>query len=345
MLLKVLMAVNLNYINSQPLNVEISVFEPLPSIELAAFIFSNSLSGSPRFFAVDITPQGIDVIMDVQIKWNKAVGSQFYELISFSTYPFKSGIYYNDDLGSRVLINTIQSNSELIKENLNKGVAIGNYEIFVKVYEAQNPQSNISSAGASLEFTNPSQILTIYSPERGSIQDLGNVVAEWDNIPGVSNYIVLANARSDPRQSMEEALSSGNPIINNRSTGLSSLVNLRELLDREWLPGQEIILQIKAEIPSPNGNKEIFSDPINFYLSDSDPANINRLSGILIELLKILLEESNQNLYDILTEGRLGELKSVSLDGRNISESELIELLNHLISNKENLLQIYFTEE
>ncbi|MFH1194560.1 MAG: hypothetical protein V1720_02530 [bacterium] len=334
-----------NVVNSQPIEAQISVFEPLPALDLAAFVFSNSLEGSPRFFAVDITPVGLKVILETKIFWNRGHGDQFFELLSFVTQPFISGVVYNDQIGSSILIENIESNSELIQENLNIGVPSGRYEVAVNVSEFGNPLNNFTSNETVLEFVNPSQTLAIRAPEAGSTQDIGSVYAEWDNIVGASGYVLKAGVRTNPNQSIEESLNSGTPLINNRSTGLLTSVNLRDYLDREWLPGQEIILQVKAEVPSPGGNNELFSDPVNFFMRDSNPETMNRIGGYLFELLRLLSENLDQNLIDLLESGGLGDLSQITLDGKIISEDELIVLLNNLLANRENIIRINYVQQ
>ncbi|MCF8396367.1 MAG: hypothetical protein K9H06_20925, partial [Melioribacteraceae bacterium] len=257
-------------INAQ--NITMTVIEPLPEIPFAAFAMANSLEGAPRMFYASITGNG-EYKLRGSAGWSSdGTGSNYTDIFVFTTENFTvngSRTVYNDDLGSKIpILETDTPDDDAIEENIRRGKPTGRYLLTVQLLDASG--NVLASADKDLVFTNPAQTLIIRSPETASFQGVGAVIAEWDEVIGASSYIVRANVRSNPSQSLEEALDFGSPIIDSRDVGNTTTVNLRTILSREWAPGQEIVLQVSAVVPglSGTGDSELSSEIINFYLYD-----------------------------------------------------------------------------
>jgi hypothetical protein len=190
--------------------------------------------------------------------------------------------------------------------------------------------------------------------------DPGNVVAIWNSISGATQYRVRANIRRLPTQSLEEALASGNPIINDRVVNATT-VNLRTILDREWAVGQEIVLQVAALIPGV-GQEPIYSQPISFLLTNNTqtlgggtgggggttPVTIIPLSPTQIVQIGNILS-AQPALVNILPPAVLQALVSGNLaltlrngDGSPITPQQLQATLNYLQANPSQLLNIIY---
>ncbi|MBL1212039.1 MAG: hypothetical protein HND52_01660 [Ignavibacteriae bacterium] len=336
------LAISPNKTNGQ-VSVDLQVFEPLPEINFAAFLLVNNLAGAPRIFSVRMEPKGVPVKLEGVIKWKKNQQSNFERLYTFLTQEFQSRNLSNTEIGnSDILIESDEMNSVLRDEALNKGKPTGTYLLEVRAIGEGG--TVLGDDSHELLFLNPTQSLTIRIPRTGSSQNVGSVLTEWDQVLGVSGYSVKANVRTSGSQSLEEALESGNPIINNRDVGLKTVVNLRELLDREWLPGQEIVLQVTAIVEGPSGGNELFSNIVNFYLEDSESpftAKLNNnIRSILESLPKELLEDTE--LLERLAEGDVEIIEIIREDGTKLTRLEIDELVSYLRDNPEVIVS--FTE-
>jgi hypothetical protein len=189
--------------------------------------------------------------------------------------------------------------------------------------------------------------LSIRSPEAGSTQDIGAVLAEWDDINGVSSYSIRANVRKNTNQSFEEALKSGNPLINDKDVGMVSSVNLRELLDREWLPGQEIVFQVTANISGPGGGSELYSDIVNFKFPMATSSEAKQMNQTLIDLFQNLGDGESARILSLLQNGDIN-LEDVTIsfdDGQVMTFPEFQNLMNYLGSNPDAVINITYNKK
>ncbi|MGD8778257.1 MAG: hypothetical protein PVH88_04770 [Ignavibacteria bacterium] len=334
---------------AQDVSVDLIVFEPLPEIEFAAFAAANNLSGQPRVFQVVLNPAGQIVSLHFAVEWKKIGESSFQRFFSFETEPFIARNFYNDEIGSTdIRVKDTESNSDLTEENLEKGKPTGAYKISVSVFDENG--SLLDSDVQEMEFLNPTQTLSIRSPQPGSEQDIGGVLAEWDEINGVTNYFVKANVRESKAQSLEEALDSGVPLINNKDVGVATSVNLRTLLEREWFAGQEIIFQVGAFISGPNGGTKIYSEIVNFYL----PIVLQVQGDGLEESLKDVIQDyDDDKAAQLLAKIQSGEIQLTDItvekyDGTSwsfMTMPELQSLMEYFQSNPDAVISIKFIPE
>jgi len=256
--------------------VSLNVFEPLPEVSFAAFLTNPYLENTPRVLQIIMSPHGNDVIVKGSILWRKIDGSAFNELSSYITKPFSSRNFYNDDFSSidGIDIEDSDTNDDLLSENLSKGKPTGTYKLIVQVYDVNMVFQ--SEAISELRFSNPAQTLTIIQPAIGDQLDVGGIILTWTDVLGVQDFVVKANIRSSKMESLEEALQKGNPIVDNKSVGFKTSVNLREILDRELIGGEELVVQVRGLIPGPGGPTVIYSDIVNFSLKSSGSSPIDK---------------------------------------------------------------------
>ena len=308
----------------------IQVFEPLPEIDFATFATSNGLSGTPRIFFIQINPKGVQVSFKGIIQWKQNANSGYEELFSFTTEPFTARDFYNDNIGNDVVIKTTSSNSDFVSTNIKLGKPTGNYKIIGNLLDDSG--NIIATDTKVLEFVNPAQTIAILSPDKKSTQDAFSVMSSWTEIRGVGSYTVLANVRKDRSESLEEALKSGTPYIN-KNVGLATVANLRNLLDREWLPGDEIVMQVVANIPGPNGGSEIKSEIINFYLNNFTPDKAQIIEKKISNLANMLGDQLGSGFWNKLANGEIS-LKSIrKSDGTPLTYEEIVALLAYIKAN------------
>ncbi len=323
----------------QAQTINLVVFEPLPIIDFAAFAVSNNLTGAPRIFGAEITPQGIEVQAEFRIEWQKIGATSWQEMVYFITRPFLSRNIYNDDVGvADIRMEQINSNKTAIDENISLGRPTGKYRLMANLIVGG---SIVSTDSKELSFVNPTPTLSIMLPVSGSFHDPGNVQANWDNISGVSEYIVKANVRKNPGEDLESALNSGDPLINNKSVKKVSNVNLRELeFDREWSPGDEVVLQVTATIPGPAGGVQLRSNIVNFYINDP---NAPLVQNMLLQLNNILMNvpgaANNPVLMKLLNNPSLFN-GAFDENGVQIEFSSLEALLMYLSNNPDLLIGV-----
>ncbi|MDZ7765308.1 MAG: hypothetical protein U5K00_12905 [Melioribacteraceae bacterium] len=309
------------------------------AMDFAPFLFSNDLSGAPRIFAVTISPEEGDVKIRGELFWKKDQNSGFEWMMTFRTRTFTARSFFNTDLGSTIRMGRNETDSDLIDENRKRGKPSGEYRLDLYLLDVNNNQ--LAFDQEFFEFSNPAQTISIRLPQSGSIENIGGVLAEWDFLEGIQYYQILANVREDRSQSLEDALESGDPLINSVNVGLSTSVNLRTILTREWLPGQEVVLQVSALPVGGNPNELIKSDIVNFYLDDpANPTN-ERTSEELQALLQTLHDNLGSELLDRLLNGDANITDIVDEEtGLSLSPDEIQALIAYLKENPDNLIKI-----
>ena len=351
----------------------INVFQPLPEISFAAFLTNPFIAGTPRIFQIQLSPHGSDVYLIGVLKWRKPGQGSFLPLTTFKTKVFKSRNFYNDEINSNPDIQTDNTDydSDLLQENLRLGKPTGLYTLMVQVFnpDGEMLDEEIVDLGIKdLGFVNPAQTLEFIQPFAGSYQDVGGVILTWSEVLGVTDFIVLANERKNKHESFEEALKKGNPIIDNKSVGLKTSVNIRELLDRELVPGQEIVAQVRGIIPNPGGQNILYSNIINFNISDENSTTAEKISDELIVLLNKIITDVKDNssefdseeqedidefilsLEELLRKLRNGELTFNELlvttkEGETLNYPEFIQLLEKLVQHPNMITNINFEEK
>ncbi len=313
--------------------VDLQVFQPLPEIDLSAFIYSNNVSGLPRIMCFIINPKGDQVILDLSIEWQSAQGGSFQELLNVTTNPFTARDFCNDEFGnSDITIAQSSSNQTAIEELRRSGRPTGKFRINV----------NIQGGGSDseiIEFSNPTQNFVILTPESASSHDIGAVLASWEDVAGVSSFKVKVAERSSPTQSLDDAIESGNPYVD-ADVGLVTVANLRTLLQREWVPGQEMVMQIEANIPGPDGGSKLFSNIVNFYLSDLTDGSVKMITMELTELLQLLDDGTGSDLLQDLIDNGVTLLGIRRSDGTPLTADEIMRLLDFLKNNTNTIIDL-----
>lgn len=330
-------------ISAQSVTLRLNLFEPFTASEFAALGMSRELGVSPRVFSVDIIPEGILVWAEVKVDWQAPGGNGFGELYSFSTEKFLSRTVYNDELGYAIDIDDYKTDEDLIEKNLLKGKPTGNYIIAINLYNDKNKL--LASVVKDVEFRNPAQTLSLQLPLPESIQDPGNVTAAWDILTGVDNYVIKANVRENSDQSLEDALNSGTPLIDNKALGDVTSINIRDYLEREWLPGEEIVFQVYAEIDGPGSGTQLYSEIVNFYLEGENTGGIEQFGDDFNKIETTLPTNIEKDILNSFLNGELGKIVNVTIDGKFLSRAELQKLLDSLKLNPDKVVKISFIED
>lgn len=314
--------------------VDLQVFQPLPEIDLSAFIYTNDISGLPRIMCFLINPKGDQVVLELNIEWQPANGGSFQGLLSVVTNPFTARDFCNDEFGSSdISIAQSTSNQTAIEELRRSGRPTGKFRINVNIQGGGDGDSEI------IEFSNPAQNFVILTPESGSSHDIGAVLASWEDIAGASSYKVKVAERSSPTQSLDDAIESGNPYVD-ADVGLVTVANLRTLLQREWVPGQEMVMQIEANIPGPDGGSKLFSNIVNFYLSDLTDGSVKMITLELTELLQLLDDGTGSDLLQDIIDNGVTLLGIRRSDGTPLTADEIMRLLDFLKNNTNTIIDL-----
>jgi hypothetical protein len=317
-------------------SINIVVFPSLSNIDFTSLFPSNELQNNVRVFCVEVSPQGVPVVIKGVFEWQKVGSNSFVELGNFTTNPFTSRNFCNEELGDfEISLKSFNSNKDLLDENLRIGVPSGIYKITLMLYDASG-HNLLAQDSEELYFLNPSQTFQVINPKAGLSYDAGNVIIEWTPIAAAESYSIKVNTRKNPNQSLEEALNSGTPLVNNRNVGQATSVNLREILERELEYGSEVVLQVSANLSGPYGGNKLLSPIVNFYTFKVD----NSSSQIqIIRLRNLLSRLPNSQLLSLIENNQI-DFSSIVFrtdDGRQMS---LDELLNFLEANFENVLRI-----
>ncbi len=342
-------------ISAQKVTVDMNVFQPLPEVSFAAFLTNPFLESTPRILQIIMTPQGEEVIVVGSILWRKVDEGSFSELLSFTTKPFASRNFYNDDFSSMggIEIDHNESNEDLLQESFKKGKPTGTYKIVIKVITTKTGESD--EEFVDIDFLNPSQTLSIIEPRVGDELDVAGILLTWTDVTGVTDFYVKANIRSSKFESLEEALKKGNPLVD-ENVGIRRSVNLREILKRELVGGEEVVVQIRAVIPGPGGPTIIYSDIVNFNLRGTSTQVVDKGVKEFETLIVQVLDDMKKNGGDDDAYDRLQQLLldiqngNISFDdikirfdsGKQLTYAEFQEILEYLRRNPDLLTSLLF---
>lgn len=318
---------------SQTATIDLQIF-PITEIDLGSLLVDNNIQGARPYFSVQITPAGLNVFVQGEIFWDKKEGRGFQSMFQFQTLPFVSRNFMSNELGTSDL--RIEGrpgvNSALTRDLLEKGKPTGSFRFVLKLFSSTGTYLNQSTQ--ELTFVNPSQTLSIISPDANSTQPVGSVMARWTGINGVRKYKIKLNIRTSPTQSLEEALQSGTPLINNKEvSGEVNNVNLREYLDREWLPGQELVLQIAAVAEGVGGGTEFKSEIVNFLIAQGSGTPADNAKNALIALLTQLQNEQATQFVSIINNASMNDVKFYNNEGNEIAFTQFQTIVNSILSS------------
>jgi len=318
---------------AQTASISLQIFEPLPEIDLGSVVIQNNMNGVPKVFLVQINPAGIQVFVKGLIYWDKKDGQGFKQIFEFTTDKFASRNFYSDELGNTgITIKTSTSNSNLTDELMRIGKPKGAFR-FTLVLFSGTTNLQLSQASQDVTFSNPAQTLSIITPEMGSTQSLGSVIANWNSISGIQSYKIKLNVRTSPSQSLEEAIDAGTPLINEKevSKNLNS-IDLRSLLEREWLPGQELVLKVTAVTGGLGGGSDLSSNLVNFTIAQPN-APVDNAKSALITLLNQLQNENATQIIAFLNNVSMNDVKFYNSDGNEITFQQFQTLLNSILNS------------
>jgi len=321
-------------------NFDLTIFKPLPELDLGSLSMANDLSGAPKVFQISILPLNIDVILEGEITWTDRGKTSSLKLFDFKTRPFKSRLFYNTDLGSTdIRIARTNSNNTVINEIIKKGKPVGRFDINLTLRNAAGIV--VKTASDFVEFTNPTQSFTILTPTAYAEVQLGNIVVSWIQVPGSDRYKIKVNKRTNGNQSLENALASPSPFIvdviakEKTSVRLSDLKSLRPLED-----GYEYVLQVVAIIRLPSGDKELPSEIINFRIAGLNDARDNSIKNDLMAMTQAL--PGGSTFASVLSDKNLRINRLVDENGNPISQDQLRNLLNYLNTHPDRVISAQF---
>ncbi len=361
--------------NAQSFNFGLQVFEPLPELDLAAFIVNKNLSGTPRIMQITMTP-GIDVILELIIWWRPAERSDYYSnpLYRFTTHPFVSrAVLSNNEISqfSDININEDESDEDQIEANRVNGKLTGAYRIIARAYDMNN--GVLGSAEAEAIISNPTvSSLIIYEPQANEEVDPNlPLLVKWGGLQmsnsAAVNYQLIGNVRENANQSLEDALNSGIQVIfNNPPSAITELnVQLTEIAAR----GSEAVLQVKALIDAPGGANEYYSPIVNvkFTSTSTETAGFGNIDNNVIRLLgeNLLNElgggttgddegttdltgtENVQRILNMLLNGQItfDQISSMTDEnGNTLTQAEVDAILNYLQANPSSIIRMEFID-
>jgi hypothetical protein len=331
---------------AQTPTIQLETFTGLNTIDFAAFAFTNGLSGAPRIFHVIITPVGRNIIVKGQIDWKKDETTGFTELADFTTVPFISRNFYNDEIGnSEIKIASSNVVSSVRDDIFSRGKPTGVYQITLNMLDVQTNQK-LSSDQKEISFLNPAQTISIQYPVENGTYDMGNVQAIWTPVQGAASYKIRANVMPAGSSSPEDALSGSSPLINDRDVGIVNVANLGSILDRQWVAGQRIVLSVTAIIEGPGGGTLLPSPPVTFHLSSSRTvANNPTVDPNLVRLAVLMTGQVNQNFINKLLDGEITveNIQITDESNNSLTFSNFLTILTYLETNKMAIKSINFT--
>lgn len=329
----------------QVAQIDLIVFENLAQADFAAFALSDVPAGHTRIFSIIITPLGQIVKIKGLFEWQRELSGEFETFHSFMTSSFSSRPITNLDIGrGEITIDNSSTDRNIAEEIFRRGMPTGNYRITLWLLDEAGRE--LSNDTELISFTNPSQTITITSPEPYSSHGVGTIILQWNSVIGASSYEVLANIRKNKDQSLEDALTQGTPIIDNADVGNLTVANLRNYFSREPLPGQEIVVQVAAVVPGPAGGQKLKSNIINFFIEDSNSPENEAARMQLVLTFSKLFGSGGGAFLEMLRNGEidLSTLEISDDSGKRMTLAELEILFDYLQANPEALINIQFNE-
>lgn len=352
---------------------DIQVIEPLPELPFATFVVGNTLPVTSTIFTVSMDlsavpglPPNAEVQIYGEFAWQD-IGSSGPELMAkFLTEPFRPRNFTNTDLGRSIRALQDETVESVINRNLRKGKPVGSYYLTMWLHFSKRPSSGLSLANGSnetpftgvngngtllvrqslnkpIEVVNPTQTLIITEPQPESIFDAGNVTASWSSVQGVSFYKVKAYYKRSPSQSLDDALRSGEPIINDVEVGLQTSVNLRTLMTRDWTAGKTVVMQVVGVING-IGQNNIYSQPISFNIRPQMNAAMQTVLNSLSTLTQTFSNSLPPEILNMLVNGGM-VINEIRLeDGSVLSETQVQAIVTYLQAHPGDILNVTFRQ-
>lgn len=337
---------------AQNYDIKIIVFEPLPALDFAGFIVTNGLQGTPNVFQIIVnTPTTPETKVRLQGKfyWKDVDKSTEEQMLEFMTRPLAAGTIMNSDLGVKIRLESHNEVDEVLNRNLAKGKPVGTYRLIMTLFPETGdiPLSPIVSDTKILKFENPTQTLSILTPTQGMTLDEGDINVSWTGVNAIkgdlnSYYYIRANQRTNSNQSLESVMESGN-YKDVTLTGTSTSANLKSLgFGSNWLPGQEIVVQVCAKIGGIGGGETFKSQPVSFRLQQTiNPATV-LLTNTLNPMLQQFSSSIPQAIFNQFLQSSITIYGITDENGNVMSQADIQRLLNYLQSHPSDIVRILF---
>lgn len=337
--LTVLLFVPFQPANAQQCTVDLQLV-PLASINLGDLIVAEDIENTTVFATMLIsTTTPIQVRLEGVVEVQLPTYSEFREAGRFTTVPFEVAPpqrnVLNTDFPDVIDIEDAEGIDDVLDDLRNVGRPAGGFRFTVIVTDVA---SGVQCSDVYTEFiTNPTQILRT-GPTDGSQEQEENVVFSWTGDAGFDEYLLSVNVR-EGGQSLEDALGTNQPPIFSGSTGTQTSVNLRSLsLQRQVLPGMELVWQVTGVVPGVGAGLQIPTDIGSFFILDPNSA----LMSTTVSRLIILLQQLGYS--DFASQLQGGEFTLTGEfeldDGTLLSLEELTGLLTYLEANSDNVIGV-----
>ena len=328
-----------NHVRSQQASISLELSD-LTNLDLGGLVMSGGLTNQPRIARIVILPENREVHIELVAVWKKDASSSFRQISTFKSNSFLSRTIFNDEFGT-VIKGTGTWDKDLISDLVSKGKPTGVLGITVRLFDRSNLIQGQDYK--ELVFLNPSPTISIISPLEGNAYDVGSVVAIWTPVQGASSYKILANAVPVGSASAESALKGSNPLIDNKDVGDVSSVDLRTILNREWIGGQKIVFTVTAIIPGTGGGSSLSSMPVTFLLSKAGEVSVSTVSPELLKLVEVINGQVSQDFINRIMKGEVTIVGITDEADHNVDQNDLQRILTNLMANKESIISIKFT--
>ncbi len=328
-----------NHVSSQQASISLELSD-LTNLDLGGLVMSGGLSNQPRIARIVILPENKEVHIELVAVWKKDANSSFRQLLAFRSNTFLSRVVFNDEFGT-IIKGTGTWDKDLISDLVSKGKPTGILGLTVRLFDKNN--LILGQDYKELVFLNPSPTISIISPLEGNAYDVGSVVAIWTPVQGATSYKILANAVPDGSSSAEAALKGSNPLIDNRDVSDITSIDLRTILNREWIGGQKIVLTVTAIITGTGGGSSFSSVPVTFLLNKAGEVSTSVISPELLKLVEVINGQVSQDFINRIMRGEVSIEGITDEADQNVDQNDLQRILTNLLANRESIISIRFT--
>ncbi len=340
----VLLVFSQNRLSAQA-SIDLIIFPELNTVDFAAFDFTSTRNVSQRLIQVNINPPGAEVIVEGKVDWKKDERSGFQELFRFRTKKFISRSFSNDEINnSEIEIDNTSFNSSLTSEIIKLGKPSGVIGIEIRLLDSRG--NFLDNDNEEISFLNPTAP-TIILPVEGSSYDIGSIIVQWTASIGVTSYKIKANYAPDNAANPEQALNSGNPLIDDRDVGTVTSVRLNDILNRELLADTNIVIVVKAFVQGPGGG-DVLSSPLVTFKTNSTGTETTVVkigNPDLVRLANLLPNQLSKEFRDKLINGDImpEQIQFSDENGNSLSFSDFVSILNFLEQNNDAIITVIFS--
>ncbi len=328
-----------NHVRSQQASISLELSD-LTNLDLGGLVMSGGLTNQPRIARIVILPENKEVYIEIVAVWKKDASNGFRQLLTFKSDSFLSRVIFNDEFGT-IIKGTGTWDKDLISDLVSKGKPTGILGLTVRLFDKNNLM--LGQDYKELVFLNPSPTISIISPVEGNAYDVGSVVAIWTPVQGASSYRIKASIVPDASSSPEAALKSANPLIDNKDVGNVTSVDLRTILNRQWIGGQKIVFSVTAIIPGTGGGSSLPSVPVTFFLNKQGEVSVPIISPELLKLVEVINGQVSQDFINRIMKGEVTIEGITDETDRNVDQNDLQRILTNLLANRESIISIKFT--